>query len=117
MILVDSSVWIEHFRSSDPMLRETLEQALAVVHPFVIGELALGHVRRPAEVLSLLRALPRAPQVSNEEVMAFVEVHHLAGTGIGWIDAHLLAAARLTGCRLWTLDRSLAEVAARVGVA
>jgi predicted nucleic acid-binding protein len=117
VILVDSSVWIEHFRSSDPKLRALLEQGRAVAHPFVIGELALGHLRKRAEVLSLLRALPRAPQASHEEVLAFVEMHRLPGSGVGWIDAHLLASAKLSGGRLWTRDRALVSMAERLGLA
>ena len=116
MILVDSSVWIDHFRSADPKLCDLLEQGLAVAHPFVIGELALGHLRKRAEVLSLIRELPKAPQLSHEEVMRFVEVHGLAGTGVGWIDVHLLASARLAGGQLWTRDRALGTVAARLGL-
>jgi predicted nucleic acid-binding protein len=116
VILVDSSVWIEHFRSSDPKLREILEQGFVLAHPFVIGELALGHLRKREEVLSLMRALPSAPQLSHDEVITFVEAHRLAGSGLGWIDAHLLASARLSGGRLWTRDRALRTVAARLGL-
>src|SRR5512132_500638 len=82
VILVDSSVWIEHFRSSDSKLREILEQGSAVAHPFVVGELALGHLRKRDEVLSLMGELPKAPHLSDDEVLGFVEAHRLAGTGI-----------------------------------
>lgn len=116
MILVDSSVWIEHFRSSDPKLRELLEQGLVLAHPFVTGELALGHLRKRDEVLSLMRALPSAPELSHDEALTFAEAHRLAGSGVGWIDAHLLASARLSGGRLWTRDPALGTVAARLGL-
>ena len=117
MILVDSSLWIEHFRTSDSKLRDILEQGSAVAHPFVVGELALGHLRKRDEVLLLMGELPKTPHLSDEEVLGFVEVHRLAGTGIGWIDAHLLASAKLAGARVWTRDRALGKVAARLGLA
>lgn len=86
-------------------------------HPFVVGELALGHLTRRREILGLLSELPRAQVATHEEVLALVDRHHLAGAGIGWIDAHLLASAALSGVSLWTLDRRLGAVAARLGLA
>jgi hypothetical protein len=93
-----------------------LDEAVAV-HPFVIGEIALGHLRRRREILELIAALPRASTLGHDEVLDFVERHRLAGAGIGWVDAHLLAAAALDGTSLWTLDRRLATVAARLDLA
>lgn len=117
MILVDTSIWVDHLRSSHAGLKNILEQGRAGVHRFVIGELALGHLRRGPEILSLLSALPHASEATHEEVLRFVQSHALAGSGIGWVDAHLLAAARLAGWRLWTSDRRLAAVAARLSLA
>jgi len=114
MILVDTSVWVDHLRRSSPALTAALEEGAAAVHPFVIGEIALGHLRKRAEVLDLMNALPLAPELSHGEILAFIDAHGLAGCGIGWIDAHLLAAARLAGWTLWTLDRALNRAAGRL---
>ncbi|HSL21473.1 MAG TPA: PIN domain-containing protein [Vicinamibacterales bacterium] len=114
MILVDTSVWVNHLRSSDGRLAAALADGRAGVHRFVIGELALGQLRRRGEILTLLRALPDAGEATHDEVHELVESHRLAGSGIGWIDAHLLCAARLAGWQLWTADRRLASVAARL---
>ncbi len=110
-MLVDTSVWIDHLRRGNPALARQLSEREVWCHPFVIGELACGQLGNRAEVLSLLSALPQTPMARHEEVLAFVEANGLAGAGIGWIDAHLLAAARLAGTRLWTLDRPLADAA------
>jgi len=83
-------------------------------HPFVVGELACGHLRNRDEVLSLLERLPQAPLVGHGEVLAFLGSHRLMGTGLGWIDVHLLAAARLSRAALWTLDRVLARTATKL---
>ena len=117
MILVDTSVWIEHLRTSRTSLGEELVAGHVLSHPFVVGELACGQLRNRAEILALLRALPHAPVAEHDEVLAFVDLHHLAGIGIGWVDAHLLAAARLLGAQLWTHDRTLREAARRTDVA
>lgn len=117
MILVDTSVWIDHLRRGDRELGTALEAGKVVCHDFVIGELACGHLSARAEILSLLGALPRAPVVDHEEVISFVERHGLAGVGIGWIDAHLLASARLEQVELWTRDAPLRRAALRIGAA
>lgn len=118
MILVDSSVWIDHFRQSDPGLAALLNSAGVLAHPFVIGELALGSLRQRDAVLSALRELPAAIVADDAEVIAFIDRHRLFGLGIGYIDAHLLASVRLTaGAVLWTRDRRLHAVAERLGVA
>ncbi|HZP41156.1 MAG TPA: PIN domain-containing protein [Candidatus Binatia bacterium] len=119
MTLVDASVWIDHFRggSASRPLPELLEAGDVAVHPFVHGELALGHLGRHRDrILRDLATLPRLGVIPDADVLAFVEMHHLAGSGIGWIDAHLLAAALHARASLWTLDRPLARVAARLGV-
>ncbi len=115
-MLVDTSVWVDHLRRGNPALARQLTELEVWCHPFVIGELACGRLEARSEVLSLLAALPQAPQAEHDEVLAFVESNRLAGTGIGWVDAHLLAAARLGGVGLWTLDRPLAAVARELGL-
>ena len=116
MILVDTSVWIAHFRKGEAGLAKLLTQALVLVHPFVVGELACGDLRNRARILSDLEALPSAVSATHEEVMRLIEDRKLWGLGIGWIDGHLLASALLSDCQLWTLDRRLARAAAAVGV-
>ena len=116
-MLVDTSVWIDHFRHSNAALTELLEESEVWVHPFVVGELACGNPTNRLEILRLLQALPRTPLADHDEVLGFLESHSLMGSGIGWVDAHLLASVRLGGIGLWTLDRALAAAAAQVGVA
>ena len=117
MILVDTSVWIDHLRTGEPHLVALLERSQVLMHPFVLGELACGNLRRRAEVLRHLGALPRSPVATDDEVLRFIEVHRLMGKGIGWIDVHLLAAVALSpGTRLWTRDRRLDTVARTLGI-
>ncbi len=116
-MLVDTSVWVEHLRRGLPRLAAALEQDRVETHPFVLGELALGRIRRRAEILPLLDALPSVPEASHDEVLALIEARGLAGSGIGWVDAHLLASTLVARTTLWTLDRRLAAVAARLGIA
>lgn len=117
MILVDTSVWIDHLRVADHRLARLLIDTQVLCHPFVIGELACGTMKQRHEVLDLLTHLPGAPVVDDEEVLAFVEAHMLMGTGLGWVDVHVLASTCLGGQRLWTKDRRLAAAARRLGVA
>lgn len=120
MTLVDSTVWIDFFRRGTHThhLADLLEASEVLTHPWVIGELALGHLgRQRAEVLADLRRLPSAQTASADEAMALIEAHHLAGSGVGWVDVQLLCAARLSRAALWTLDRKLALAARRVLVA
>ena len=118
MILVDTSVWIDHLRSTSAILSELLGDGEVLGHPFVLGELALGNLGRRAEILRMLRRLPQADSASHREVLQFVDREALFGRGIGYVDAHLLAAARLTtGTKLWTHDRRLQAVAAQLGLA
>jgi predicted nucleic acid-binding protein len=111
VMLVDTSVWVDHFRRGDPALSALLSREEVECHPFIIGELACGSLHRRSEVLLLLQSLPRVPMGSHDEVLTFVERHRLMGRGIGWIDAHLLASASLAGSLLWTRDRRLSAVA------
>lgn len=117
MILVDTSVWVDHLRDRDARLAQVLEAGNVLVHPFVIGELALGNLRHREAILRNLADLPAAERASDDEVLAFIDTMALAGSGIGYIDAHLLASARLMpGARLWTRDRRLDAVAERLGL-
>ena len=116
MILVDTSVWVEHLRKGEPRLGQLLEGWWVLVHPFVLGELALGNLIQRTEVLGLVSKLPRPVLASDDEVLHLVQRADLCGSGIGWVDAHLAAAARLSGARLWTRDRRLARVAQRLEI-
>jgi predicted nucleic acid-binding protein len=117
VILVDTSVWVDHLRGSDRQLAGLLLDEAVLCHPFVVGELACGALKRRAEILGLLRDLPQAPVVEHDEVLAFVEGHALMGSGLGWVDVNLLASATMAGGRFWTRDRRLAQAARRLGVA
>lgn len=112
MILVDSSVWIEHFGTGSERLKALLLHEQVLCHPFIVGELACGTLQKRSEILSMLKALPEAHLLEDEEVLSFLESRRLYGRGIGWVDAHLLASSLLTGCGLWTLDRPLRRAAA-----
>ena len=117
MILVDTSVWVEHLRRGLPQLATLLQEGEVLIHPWVIGELACSTLRNRSQVLELLQGLPAATVASDAEVLLLIERDRLMGRGIGYIDAHLLAAARLSHCRLWTQDRRLAAVAEEQGLA
>src|SRR5437899_1989938 len=109
MVLADTSVWIEHFRRGEQRLGDHLSEGVVLIHPFVCGELACGNLKDRAAILSDLHALPAATLASDAEVLQLVEGRRLWGRGLGWIDAHLLASALLSKCRLWTLDIKLAK--------
>jgi predicted nucleic acid-binding protein len=120
MTLVDTSVWIDHFRGAPASrgLAELLEAGEVVIHPFVRGEIALGHLgRRRAQVLRDLTLLPCVALVPDDDVLHMVEARRLAGSGIGWVDAHLLASALHAGGVLWTHDDRLSRVVSRLGIA
>ena len=117
MILVDTSVWVDHLRAGERALAELLESGRVLGHPWVTGELALGTLAHRAEVLGLLDALPPAPVADPGELLAFVDGHGLMGRGIGYVDVQLLAAARLAGAELWSRDRRLATAASELGCA
>jgi len=116
MILVDTSVWIAHFREAGSKLAHLLSEGLVMVHPFVVGELACGNLKNRDGILSDLQALPPAVPATHEEALRLVRDRKLWGTGIGWIDAHLLASALLSEAELWTLDERLDRAAAAARV-
>lgn len=118
MILVDTSVWIDHFRYGDATLADLLTARQVIAHPFVIGELALGNLHDREVILSTMRKLPQAAIVRPDELLHFIKQEALSGLGIGYVDAHLLAAARLTpGTSLWTRDKRLHAAAGKLGLA
>lgn len=118
MILVDTSVWIDHYRNSNATLAELLTDAQVLSHAFVRGELACGNLKDRAQTLRLHESLPQSLRVHDDEVIAFITVRRLAGQGLGWVDAHLLASAVLTpDALLWTRDGRLARAAHELGVA
>jgi predicted nucleic acid-binding protein len=117
MVLVDTSVWVDHFRVVSLPLVRLLKDAKVVVHPFVIGELACGRLARRHEVLALLGKLPRLAPVSDAEALAFIDANALAGSGIGWVDVHLLASARLGRTSVLTADKALLRAARGLGLA
>lgn len=115
MILVDTSVWIDHFRKGLPSLASLLSQNIVLMHPFILGELACGNLKSRQETLQLLANLPAAPKASDSEVLHFIERNKLMGKGIGLIDAHLLAATALAAdITLWSLDKRLAQIAKKL---
>jgi predicted nucleic acid-binding protein len=117
VILVDTSVWIDHLRTGNATLGALLVDGRVLTHPFVIGELALASLRQRSAVPSSLSDLPAAAVATDAEVLGFIDRHSLFGRGVGYIDVHLLAAMGLTvGAALWTNDRRLQEVAESLGV-
>jgi predicted nucleic acid-binding protein len=118
LILVDTSVWLDHLRTGDAQLADLLERQQVAMHPFVIGEIACGSLKKRALVFELLTELPHAVVAEADEVLGFVDRHALYGKGIGYVDVHLLASAALTeGVSLWTRDKRLLMVAQKLGYA
>ncbi len=117
MVLVDTSVWVEHLQGGSIGLEELLNQSGVFCHPFIVGELACGKMRNRSEILSLLQTLPMAILAEHEEVMQFIDFHSLMGKGLGYIDLHLLASSNLTKAPLWTLDKKLNRASQKMGLA
>ncbi len=116
MVLVDTSVWIFHFRKESSHLKELLLEGEVICHPFIIGELACGNLRNRGEIISLLQTLSQARTAEDEEILEFIEYKKLMGAGIGLIDVHLLASSLLTDVLLWTEDRQLQKAAAKLKI-
>jgi predicted nucleic acid-binding protein len=114
MTLADTSVWIDHFRSHNTELAHLLELGEVLIHEFVIGELASGNLRDRELTLHRLERLPALKTARHSDVLHLIEAHRLQGTGLGWVDLHLLAAAKLSKCSLFTLDRDLQGAAKRL---
>ena len=116
MILVDTSIWVSHFRTGNSHLATLLNNEEVVCHPFVVGELACGNMKNRKEILSLLQTLPMAEMAGHQEVLHFIEYNQLMGKGFGYIDVHLLASALLTKIPLWTSDKKLKAASAELGL-
>jgi len=117
MVLVDTSVWVAHFREGNVRLEAALDKGEVLSHPFIIGELACGNLKNRREILALLQTLPRAAAASDEEAMRLIEIRRLVKVGLGYIDVHLLASALISGVPIWSLDRTLSRTAERLNVA
>lgn len=117
MILVDTSVWIDHLSHGESTLSQALTRMSVGIHPFVVGEIACGNLRNRQEVLQLLQGLPAMQQALDVEVVQFIENKGLMGRGIGYVHAHLCASALLSGARLWTRDKRLLAVAQELDLA
>ncbi len=115
-VLVDTSVWVDHFRKAETLLQDLLSSGQVAIHPFIIGELACGNFANRTEILKLLSELPLVTTASNEEVMHLIEKHKLGGKGLGWIDVHLLTSALLDNLPLWTRDQKLAAAAKKLDI-
>lgn len=116
MILVDTNIWINHFRKPDPMLVDLLNHGSVACHPFVIGELACGNLKNRKEILGLFQSLPSTIVVEESEFMEFIENRNLMGRGLAFVDIHILASAVLSSVPLWTGDKRLDQAAAEVGL-
>ena len=116
MILVDTSVWINHFRKIDAELVANLNTGSVACQPFIIGDLACGNLENRKEILELFRSLPSSPIVEPDELLTFIESNSLMGKGLGYVDVHLLASAVLAGIALWTNDRKLRRASQDLGI-
>ena len=116
MILVDTSIWIDHLRKGDSTLAAHLSGGEVLTHPLIIEELACGHLSHRNEILGLLEALPATPVASHAEVLGLISDEGLGGSGIGTVDAHLLASARLAHVTIWSRDKALNRAAKKLGI-
>ena len=116
MILVDTSVWVDHLRYGNARLGHLLIDGEATIHPFVMGELACGHLTKRSEILSLLKTLPSLEVAQDDEVLRLIESHKLFGRGLGWVDVHLLTSAVLAQLPIWSLDKALMRSASTIGL-
>jgi hypothetical protein len=116
VVLVDTSVWVNHLREGNAQLEALLTEGTIVCHPFTIGEIACGTMKNRVQILSLLQALPMAETAEHNEVLQLIENYRLTGKGLGYVDMHLLASAVLTDVPLWTLDRKLQQASAKIRI-
>ena len=116
MVLVDTSVWIDHFRNENDRLVKLLNNGEVFSHPFIIGEIACGKIKNRLEIITSLQSLPQSLIVDHEEVMLFIEKKKIMGQGLGYIDITLLVSSILTGIPLWTLDKRLNEIARKFDI-
>lgn len=116
MVLVDTSVWVSHLRDGNIGLEKLLNDGEVVSHPFIVGELACGNLKKRHEILIYLQSLPIAISAEDGEVLKFIENYQLMGKGLGYIDVHLIAAALLTDIPLWTFDKTLEKITKKIGI-
>lgn len=116
MILVDTSIWVSHLRHSNSRLQKLLNEGKVVSHPFIIGELACGNISNRTEIISLMQSLPMLDVIEHEELLLFIEHNKMMGTGLGLVDIHLMAAAKLAGIPLWTQDKKLKRACSRLSI-
>ncbi|MFH0728548.1 MAG: type II toxin-antitoxin system VapC family toxin [Pseudomonadota bacterium] len=116
MVLVDTSVWVNHLREGEPSLQQLLNDGEVMCHPFIVGELAYGNLKNRRGILSLLQLLAPATPATPDEILQFIDQNHLMGKGLGYIDVHLSASAVLTGVPMWTYDKRLNEANEGLGV-
>lgn len=116
MILVDTSVWINHLRAPSKLLAQLLDLEQVVVHPFVVGEISCGNLANRKEIIALLHSLPAAPKADDDEILFFIERHRVMGRGLGLVDVHLLASSTIAGGSIWTADKNLRLAATHLGI-
>jgi len=116
MVLADTSVWVSHLRDGDSLLGKLLNSGVVACHPFILGELACGNLRKRSKILSLLNALPFVKLATHEEVMEFIDLRHLMGKGLGYVDVHLLSSAMLSETPIVTYDRKLNRIAVKLNI-
>ena len=117
MVIVDTSIWVNHLRQGSKRLEVLLMDGEVMCHPFIIGELACGNLKNRTEIISLLKSLPTALLVDFEEFLFFIDQNGIYGRGIGFVDVHLLASAQISGATLWTADKRLKSAAGQLGLA
>lgn len=117
MVLVDTSIWVEHLRAGHRGLEGLLAEGKVACHELIIGELACGFIKNRGEILGLLQALPAVIEAEHDEAMRFIDRYRLMGKGLGFIDVHLMASAVLSDTPLWTLDKTLKAESSRLGIA
>jgi len=111
MILIDSSVWIDHFRTENSLLSGLLMQGAIVMHEFILGELAIGNFKNRKEILTLLDSIPKLSKLTHDEFLYFLEQNSFYSKGVGFVDIHLLGSTKLAGVKIWTLDKRLLKLA------
>jgi hypothetical protein len=117
MVLVDTSIWVEHLRAGHRGLEDLLAEGKVACHELIIGELACGVIKNRREILALMQALPTVIEAEHDEAMLFIDRHRLTGKGLGFIDVHLMASAVLSDTPLWTMDKTLKAESSRLGIA
>ena len=118
MILVDTSIWVDHLRNPEDGLTTLLNANDVLMHPMVIGELACGHMRNRKQALELWYRLPRINEAGHEQVISLIETHNLMGQGLGFVDMHLVCSVfNYSGSQLWTRDKKLNGIANKLNIA